>query len=175
MGTMRSVSSLPSGTLSQGPSPGRSMTQSSSRSSSSPIRSPQARCSSNPSAASRRGEASRAAVSHRSASGGRKRGSGRGRRGMSEANSSRRVGASGQPHSLMSVRNRDGHDPAGLLGDGQDPAGLGVRRGGKAGQPRLDVAAPVQRRGDRVRVGAGEVAPNAASRVASEETVAGGR
>ena len=45
MGTMRSVSSLRRGTLSQEPERGTSITASSSRSSSSPMRSPQARCS----------------------------------------------------------------------------------------------------------------------------------
>src|SRR5689334_8434902 len=51
-GIIRSVSSLPSGTFSQVPCPGISCTQSSSRSSNSPIRSPQARCSSSADAAS---------------------------------------------------------------------------------------------------------------------------
>ena len=58
-GTIRSVSSLPSGTLSHAPLPGISCTQSSSRSSSSPIRSPQARAKSNASAARRKSDASK--------------------------------------------------------------------------------------------------------------------
>lgn len=52
-GIMRSELSLPRGTLSQDPCPGISWMQSSSRSSSSPMRSPHARCTSSASAASR--------------------------------------------------------------------------------------------------------------------------
>ena len=50
MGTIRSVSSLPSGIFSQAPEPGTSCTQSSSRSVSSPMRIPVARISSSASA-----------------------------------------------------------------------------------------------------------------------------
>ena len=158
MGTIRSVSSLPRGTLSQEPEPGRSMTESSSRSSSSPIRSPQARCSSSASAASRCGEASSASVRRRSASRWQEP-----RQGLGQ---SRVVGGEHQPPGgcvgpapLGDVGQevRDGQDPSGLLRDGQGPAGLGVRRGGQAGQPGFDVLTPVQRRGGRVRVDAGEV------------------
>ena len=66
MGTIRSVSSLPSGIFSQAPEPGTSCTQSSSRSVSSPMRIPVARSSSSASARSRFGEASSAASSARS-------------------------------------------------------------------------------------------------------------
>jgi len=100
MGTIRSVSSLPSGTFNQAPELGTSCTQSSSRSSSSPMRIPVARSSSNASARSRLGEACSAADSRRSASGGRYRGSALGSLGTSRANTSLRPGASAQPHSL---------------------------------------------------------------------------
>ena len=68
-GTMRSVFSLPSGTFSHAPWPGISCTQSSSRSTSSPMRRPVARCSSSASAGSRSGQACSAWVRRRSRSG----------------------------------------------------------------------------------------------------------
>jgi len=103
-GTMRSESSLPSGTLSQDPCPGISWMQSSSRSSNSPIRSPQARCTNSASAASRKHEPDSAAVSFRSASTGRYRGRKRCERGRSVRKISRRGGASSHPHSVISAR-----------------------------------------------------------------------
>ena len=144
--------SLPSGTFSQAPAPGTSCTQSSSRSSSSPIRIPVARGSSSASARSRFGESSQ-------------------RRGQPP------VGVGGQvagqrARQLGEVAGEDqppgrGLGPAPLgdvveeLADGQDPARRseaaigapvrGLAGGGDRGQVGLDVALPVQRgqRGQR--------------------------
>src|SRR5665648_426334 len=91
---------------SQDPWPSISWTQSSSRSSSSPIRSPQARCRRSARAASSLpGFAVRAAVRRRSVSSGRYRGRTRGSLGMSSRKVTLRRGASCQSHSVMSPRN----------------------------------------------------------------------
>ena len=107
IGTIRSVSSLPSGTFSQAAVPGISCTQSSSRSSSSPMRSPQGalqqqrvgggqRVAGMP--GQRRGEPAVGVD-------GQVAGQRRGESGCRRAKTSLRGGASGQPHSVMSVRN----------------------------------------------------------------------
>jgi hypothetical protein len=96
-GTMRSVSSLPSGTRSQLPWLGVSHRQSSSRSSSSPMRSPVPRSISRPHRTNRSSRVRTAPIRARSMSGGRARGRGRGSLPVSEGSSSRPGGRSAQP------------------------------------------------------------------------------
>lgn len=104
-GTIRSVPSFPSGTRSQVPRDPKSTMQSSSRSRSSPTRMPVARSSPMPTRANRSSRRATAAMTLRSTSGANARGIASGIRGMSPANTSRRCGAVGQPHSAMSSKN----------------------------------------------------------------------
>ena len=112
-GTIRSVASLPSGTFSQAPWPSISCTQSSSRSRSSPMRSPVARVSSSASACSRvsgRRPARREVLERvgQAAVGVRRADSAAAGAAVGECRGERsgcRVGAAGHPHCRMSVRN----------------------------------------------------------------------
>ena len=161
---MRSVPSLPSGTFSQAPCPSIWCTQSSSRSRSSPRRSPVARVSSSASACSRASglgpdadSSSSATASRRSASGGQV--AGQRVRGVRDVpGEQQRPGRGGGPAPLGDVGEE--------LADGEDlPAPVPERvrppvrmpGGGERGQPGFDVRAPVQRGqvGDR-RVAGGQ-------------------
>ena len=151
-GTIRSVSSLPSGTFSQAPWPAISCTQSSSRSSSSPMRSPVARVSSSASACSRASglgpdadRCSSATASRRSASGGQV--AGQRVRGVGDvAGEHQRPGRGVGPAPLGDVGEElaDGEDLPAPVPDRVRPP-VRMPGGGQRGQPGFDVRAPVQR------------------------------
>ena len=156
--------------------PGISCTQSSSRSSSSPIRSPQAR-----GAAARRlpvdmGDSRRASAEPAVGVDGQVTRQGLGSFGMSAGKISRRVGASSQPQAVTSVRKfRTGEHPAVPLADG-DHARRSCccgRRPAPPGRARYGVAGP----GRPALASAGSAAvrnrPKCISRVARLETVLG--
>ena len=147
-GTMRSVPSLPTGTLSQVPCAPKSTRQSSSRSNSSPMRIPVARSTM---------IAVRAKASSRLRDGGHQvavdvgwqgSGSGSGRRGRSARNSSRRAGWLAQPHAAMSSKKtrRSTTSWWNWVADTVASGAVGAPAGSGAGpgEERFDVPAAVE-------------------------------